>query len=202
MNFLVQAILPYILLYKYWALFTVTFLASSALPIPAGTLLVTSVAFAGQGYFKVGTLMIVTILASIVGDNLLYWLARLYGKKILSRSNFFKKILISKNFNIIERKISRKPGFLIIISRFEVISTLTINFICGLGKASYKKFLLFEVIGTLANISFYVLIGIFFGDSWQAVDKLIGNFSIILFLIIILGVSLFWKKIMARLSRE
>ena len=202
MDLLVQAILPYILLYKYWALFVVTFLASLAIPIPAGTLLIASAAFASQGYFNIYILLIVVIAANLVGDNVSYWLARLYGERALSNIPFIKKILISKNFIIIEKNISKRPGFVIFLSRFEVISTLTINFICGLGRATYKKFMLFEFIGTLSSVLFYAIIGYSFGDSWQAVNKLIGNFTILLFLLIALSISLFWKKIVNRLNRN
>ena len=201
MDFLVQAIIPYVLLYKYSALFVITFLASLIVPIPAGTLLVASSAFASQGYFNMTTLIITVIIANIIGDNLSYWLARLYGRVILSKVAFFRKILASKNFILVERSIDRHTGPFIIISRFEVISNLTTNIICGMSKVSYKKFVTYEIIGTFANVSFYATLGYFFGDSWQAVNKLIGDFSIIFFLLIILGVSLFWKKITVRLSR-
>jgi membrane protein DedA with SNARE-associated domain len=46
------------------------------------------------------------------------------------------------------------------------------------------------------------MIGYLFGDSWQAVNNLIGNFSIIVFIILIGAVILFWKKIMGNLSTE
>lgn len=201
MDFLVQAIIPYILLYKYWALFIATFLASFILPIPSGTLLIASAAFASQGYFNTATIFIVALVASITGDNASYWFARLYGRNILSRIPFVKKIIVSKDFTLVEEGISKHPGLIIFVSRFEVISTLTINLICGLGKASYKKFLFFEILGSFANVIFYIAIGYSFGDNWQAVDKLIGNFSILLFLIVALGISLFWKRILAKLNR-
>ena len=202
MDFLAQAIIPYILLYKYWALFVVTFLASFAIPIPAGTLLMASSAFASQGYFKISTLLLVIIFANILGDNASYWIARLYGKKLLSKISFIQKILSSKNFVIIEKNISKQPGLVIIISRFEVISTLTINLICGLGKAKYKKFILFEAIGTFFSVLFYAIIGYSFGNSWQVINNLIGNFSILFFLLVALAISLFGKKIIARLNKN
>ena len=202
MDLLVQVILPYILLYKYWALFIITFLASLAIPVPAGTLLIASAAFASQGYFNISTIFIVVMLANFIGDNLSYWLARLYGREILSKIKFLKKLLNSKNFITVEKGISRHPGFVIIVSRFEVVSTLTINLICGLGKTTYKKFILFEIVGTLINIIFYILIGYSFGDSWQVVNKLIGNFSIFIFVIIAFILSLFGKKIITKLNRE
>jgi membrane-associated protein len=202
MAFLVQYILPYILLYKYWALFIITFLASLAIPIPAGAILIASSAFASQGYLNIAIIFIVVLIANIVGDNVSYWLARLYGVEVLSRIKFINKILKSKNYNVVEKVIRKRPGFIIFISRFEVISTLTINLICGLGRVTFKKFMIFEVFGSLANVLFYIIIGYFFGDSWQAVNNLIGNFSLLLFLAIALALSIFWKKILKKLNDE
>ena len=202
MGFLVQIILPYILLYKYPAIFIITFLASLALPVPAGSLLIASSAFASQGYFNIFTLLMVVIAANIIGDNASYWLARLYGKKILNNISFVNRALKSKNFIVIEKNISKRPGFVIILSRFEVLSTISINFICGFGKASYKKFFIFEIIGSILSVLFYALLGYSFGDSWQAINELIGNFSILFFLLIALGISLFWKKISSKLNKN
>lgn len=202
MDILTQAILPFILLYKYWALFTLTFLASLAIPIPAGTILIASAAFASQGYFNIVTIFIIVIIANIAGDNVSYWLARQYGKKVFSHIKFTKKILESKNFELIEKVINIRPGFIVFISRFEVLSTLTINIICGLGKVTYKKFMIFEVIGSFVNVIFFILIGYFFGDSWQTINKLIGNFGIFLILFIFLILSIFWKKIIKNLKKE
>ncbi len=202
MGVLAQAILPYILLYKYWALFIITFLGSLALPIPAGTLLVASAAFASQGYFNIVVLIIVVISANVLGDNLLYWLARLYGKKVLYKVRFLKNILTSRNFELIEKRLSKRPGFVIFISRFEVIATLTVNLICGIAKVSYRKFMTFEIMGALVDSTFYAMMGYLFGDSWQAVNNVVGNFSILIFLAIALAVALFWKRIIKGLSRE
>lgn len=202
MDYLAQAILPYVLLYKYWALFIITFLASLALPIPAGTLLVASSAFAVQGYFNIVVVISVVIVANILGDNVLYWLARLYGKKVLSKIGFFRKIISSRNFQLVEKRIAERPGFIIFISRFEVIATLSVNLICGMGKVSYRKFMLYETIGAFFDALFYGMIGYLFGDSWQAVNSLIGNFSIVFFVALALAIALFWKKIIKKLGRE
>lgn len=202
MDFLAQAILPYVLLYKYYALFIITFLASLALPIPAGTLLVASAAFASQGYFNIVVLIIVVIVANILGDNILYWLARWYGRKVLYRVGFLRKIITSKNFELIEKGIRERPGFVIFISRFEVIATLTVNLICGIGRVSFRKFMTFEIMGAIVDSTFYAMIGYLFGDSWQAVNNLIGNFSIVFFLALALAIMLFWKRIIARLGKD
>jgi membrane-associated protein len=202
MDAFAQTILPYILLYKYWALFVVTFLSSLAIPIPAGTLLVASSAFASQGYFNFIVVLLVVIVANIIGDNICYWIARIYGRRIFDYFRFTRKVIESKNFKLIEAKLRQRPGFIIFISRFEAIATLTVNGVCGISKVPYRKFLLYEAIGAVGDALLYGLIGFLFGDSWEAVNKLIGNFSIIVFIIIIGGVLLFWKRIMKNVSTE
>ncbi len=202
MDFLAQTILPYVLLYKYWALFVITFLSSLAIPIPAGTLLVASAAFASQGYFNIVIVLTVVIVANIIGDNISYWLARAYGKRIFDYFSFTRTIIESQNFKLIERGIRQRPGLIIFISRFEAIATLSVNAICGMSGVTWKRFMLYEVIGAIVDGVFYGMIGYLFGDSWQAVNKLIGNFSIIIFIILIGCVLVFWKKIVKNLSTE
>ncbi|HTH93025.1 MAG TPA: DedA family protein [Candidatus Paceibacterota bacterium] len=202
MDFFAQTILPYVLLYKYWALLFITFLSSLAIPIPAGTLLVASSAFASQGYFNFYLVLLVVIIANIVGDNICYWIARKYGKQVFDYFSFTRKVVESKNFKLIEAKLRQRPGFVIFISRFEAIATLSVNAICGLSKVPYKKFLLFEAIGAVGDAVLYGMIGFLFGDSWEAVNNLIGNFSIIVLIVLIGCVILFWKRIMKNLDTE
>lgn len=201
MNFIVQAILPFILLYKYWALFGITFLAAFVLPIPAGTLLVASAAFASKGYFNIYLLILVVTVANIAGDNCAYFMARSYGKKVLYRIGFVKRILTSKQVRLIEKVIRKKPGFVIFVTRFEVMATLTANLMSGLSEVPYKKFLFFEILGAIASVLFYALLGYFFGNSWEAVNRVIGNFTIVFFLLIIIAVALFWKRIINNLDK-
>jgi membrane-associated protein len=202
MDFLAKTILPYILIYKYWALFVLTFLSSLAIPIPAGTLLIASSAFASQGYFNFFIVLFVAIIASVIGDNICYWILRWYGRKFFERFKWSRKILDSKNSLLIQRKMQHSPGFVIFISRFEAIATLSVNALCAFSGVSYKKFLLYEVLGAVAYVAFYGTLGFVFGDSWEAVNSLVGNFSIIIFLILVSGGLLFWKRMLKKLKKE
>jgi membrane-associated protein len=146
--------------------------------------------------------LLVVIVANIIGDNISYWLARLYGKRIFDYFGFTRKIINSKNFKLVEAKIKERPGFVIFISRFEAIATLSVNAVCGMGGVSYRRFMIFEAIGAVCDAVLYGMIGYLFGDSWEAVNNLIGNFSIIIFIVLIGCVILFWKRIMKNLSTE
>ena len=195
MNSIVQAILPYLLLYKYYAIFTITFVAALAFPVPPGTLLMASAAFASQGYLSFFWVVTVGSIGNIAGDNLGYWLARLYGRKVLDRIKLFRNVIESDKYKTVTDRIARKPGFFILITRFEVFSNLAGNLICGLSEIPYAKYLLFEVIGEVAQVLAYASIGYFIGDNWDYVSGLISRFLLVIVLIAALFVTIFWKRI-------
>ncbi len=201
MNFLVQILLPYLLLYKYWAIFSITLFAALVLPIPPGTLLMASAAFASQGYLSFFWVVVVGILGNIAGDNLGYLLAWRYGKNVLRKIGF-GKILDSEKYKNIERRLQKSPGALIFFSRFEVFSNLAVNLIAGLGKVPYQKYLLYEAVGEVFQVTLYCSIGYFVGDNWAEINAIIGRFLLLIILIGAILAIIFRKKIWHSLTKE
>ena len=201
MNFVVQIILPYLLLYKYWAIFTITLVAALAFPIPPGTLLMASAAFASQVYFSFTWVVVVGSLGNIVGDNIGYFLARAYGKKVLYRIGF-GKTMDSQKYKNIEARVRRRPELLIFFSRFEVFSNLAVNLICGLSELDYKKYIVYESIGEIAQVFIYCSIGYIVGDNWMTISGLVTKFLILIILIAALIITIFWKKIWKSITKD
>lgn len=200
MDTIVQFILPYLLLYKYWAIFSITMIAALAFPVPPGTLLMASAAFAAEGYLSFGWVVVIGALGNITGDNIGYWLARRWGRPVLTRIGF-RKILESEKYARIESRIQKRPGWLIFISRFEVFSNLAVNIICGLGKVSYRKYLLYVFVGEFTQVLLYCSIGYLVGDNWQTISSLISRFLLLILLVAALLVILFWKRIVRKFSQ-
>jgi len=193
MDFIVQNIIPYLVLYKYLTIFIISFVAAFVIPIPSGNVLMIASGFASVGYFNIFWIIIISIIANILGDNLGYWVARKYGEDVFSRIGF-RRILKSKGFKNIEDKFNKHPGFLIFASRFEVLSTLSVNILSGISKTPYKKYFKHEVIGSISQVSFYSLIGYFFADSWESINTTIGKIALIGGLILILLIISFSRK--------
>lgn len=201
MDFLLQTILSYLLVYKYLVLFLVTFFAALALPIPSAATLMASAAFAAQGYFDLSLVIITASLGNILGDNLCYWLARTFGPSVLRKLGF-KKYLDSPVLLSFERHINRRPGIIILLSRVEVIATISVNLLAGLGKMPYRKYLLYDCIGEVLQVCMYASLGYLFGSQWQEANSIIGK----VFLAMTFGGMIFaiflWKKISKRVSRQ
>lgn len=197
MDFIVQNLVPYLLLYKYLTIFVISFSAAFILPIPSGNLLMIASAFSKVGYFNIFWIILISIFANILGDNLGYFIARKYGQKVLSNIGF-KRILNSQKFINLENKYRDRPGFIIFASRFEVISTLSINLLSGLSKTPYRKFLLYESIGTVSQVCFYGFIGYSFYYGWESIGKTIGGMNFIIGIIVVVLVIVLVKRILKR----
>jgi membrane protein DedA with SNARE-associated domain len=197
MNLLLQTIVPYLLLYKYVTIFTIAFGAAFIVPIPSGSILMAASAYANAGYFNIYLVIILSILGNILGDNFGYWVARKYGKEVLSRVGF-RRILESDSFKTISDKFNKHPGFIIFISRFEVLSTLSVNLLSGISKTYYKKYILHEVLGSISQVCFYSLVGYFFAENWQSINTTVGRISLVIALALILFIISFSKKTIMR----
>ena len=194
MDFIIQNLIPYLILYKYLTIFIIAFAAAFIVPIPSGSILITASALASIGYFNIYWVIILSIIGNILGDNTGYWVARRYGKEVLSHVGF-RRVLESNNFNNIEIKFNNHPGFIIFASRFEVISTLSVNLLSGISKINYKKYFLHEFVGSVAQVCMYSLIGYFFADSWESINTTIGKIILIVGLILILIIMSIYNKI-------
>lgn len=201
MEFIVQEVIPYILAYKYLGLLGISFIAAFIIPVPSGTVLMAATALASRGHFSFSLVILISLIGNLAGDSASYWMARIYGEKIFSQVGF-RRMFKSKTFNQIEEKFRKHPGFIILASRFEVISTVSTNLLAGISKVSYKKFLLYESIGTVGQVFLYGSLGYVFGYDWQAANTIVGQIFLVILIILILSFFVYKKKIIAYLKRD
>ncbi len=166
MNGLLDVLLPYVFAYKYVALLIITFWGALLLPLPSGTLIAATTAFATQGYFNPWAVFAVGVLGNVLGDNAGYWLARRYGIPTLERLGF-KRIIHSDNFSMVEKQIADHPFLTIFWSRYMTAIAPTVNVIAGLGRVRYPVYLFFEFWGEVAEVGTNFAIGYFFGSNWE-----------------------------------
>lgn len=175
---MLATLLSYVLLYKYTAIFVMTFLGGIALPIPSGSAVMAAAAFALQGYFNFWGVLLAGFFGYVAGDSAGYWLVRLYGLPVLNKlhlGNFFKpeKLEAARN------KIEKHPILTIYWSRFFTAIAPAVNVVCGITHLPYGKFLTFEVLGEVTEIGYYGLIGYFFGNNWEYFSQLLNKFWIL-----------------------
>ena len=153
-------------------------------------------AFAAQGDFDLALLIVITVTASVCGDNIGYLLGRRWGSKLLEwleRSG--KRRLVPANTITRSRaSFKRHGGWAIFLSRF-LFSALggVTNLIAGAELYPYHRFLFYDSSGQLLGAVIPLSLGYIFGVSWEYVADILGAFSgfaLSLLLVIALVISL------------
>jgi membrane-associated protein len=149
--------------------------------LPGDSLLFVAGALAGNGYLNPEVLIVSLIVAAVIGDTANYWIGHTLGMKVLER----KYCMIRRDhLEKTEEFFIRYGGMTIVIARFVPFIRTFAPFLAGVGKMSYRWFLMYNVIGGVLWILAFVLAGFFFG-SIPIVQQ---NFNYVIYAII--GLSL------------
>ena len=171
--------------WTYFILFAIIFCETGLVVfpyLPGDSLLFVAGALAGGGFLKVEILIPLLIVAAVIGDSVNYWIGHTTGMKVFEKNySLVKKEQLKKT----EEYFARYGGLTIVIARFVPFIRTFAPFLAGVGKMSYRWFLMYNVLGAVLWISGFVLAGYFFG-SLPIVKE---NFSLIIYAII--GLSLF-----------
>ena len=171
--------------WTYFILFAIIFLETGLVVfpyLPGDSLLFVAGALSGAGLLRVEILIPLLIIAAVIGDSVNYWIGHTTGMKVFEKNySLVKKEQLKKT----EEYFARYGGLTIVIARFVPFIRTFAPFLAGMGKMSYRWFLMYNVLGAVLWISGFVLAGYFFG-SLPVVKE---NFSLIVYAII--GLSLF-----------
>jgi membrane protein DedA with SNARE-associated domain len=125
-------------------------------------------------------------LGGIVGDNVGYWIGRLFRTTI--KDYGFYKVARPR----IERLIDKFGGFAIIISKYIYGIRAAMCLFYGIGKMPYLRFLFLDAISAFIWALLLASVGYFFSG---AITSIIGDFKqigIALFFIVLVGIIIFY----------
>ncbi|NDV77661.1 DedA family protein [Dysgonomonas sp. 511] len=127
-------------------------------------------------------LILILIVAAVLGDAMNYTIGRFFGEKLFGNphSKIFKQEYLQKTHQFYEKH----GGKTIIIARFVPIVRTFAPFVAGMGKMTYKHFFSFNVIGGVAWIAIFCLLGYFVGG----LEIVQNNLKLVVVAIIILSI--------------
>jgi membrane-associated protein len=175
--------------WTYLVLFLVIFCETGLVvtPIlPGDSLLFALGAFAANPYLKgpleLEWLLISLTVAAILGDTVNYSVGKFIGPKVFhyEDSRFFRREYLERTHRFYEKY----GGKTIVIARFMPIIRTFAPFVAGIGRMTYRRFVLFNVAGGILWIASFLLAGYYFGNI-PAVKQ---NFTLVLLVIVILSV--------------
>jgi membrane-associated protein len=135
--------------------------------LPGDSLLFVAGTLAGQGTLKVLLLWLVLTVAAILGDSVNYWVGTHFGRR-LERSKMVRPEYLEKTQGFYE-KYGKKT---IIIARFIPIVRTFAPFVAGMARMNYRDFLIYNIVGGIAWVSFFIFAGFFFGRITWVQDNL------------------------------
>lgn len=136
---------------------------------PGDTLLLAAGFFAGQGKLPIAWLIILTVAAAVLGDNVGYRIGRRLGPQVFKRKDglLFRQEYIEKTQEFYESH----GGLTIILARFIAYIRTFAPVIAGVGNMKWRRFAIFNFIGGVLWGAGLPLIGYAVGYSFPDADK-------------------------------
>lgn len=129
--------------------------------LPGDSLLFVTGALCGMGSLELQVLMPLLMFAAFAGDNTNYWVGRRFGIKLFKpNSRFFKLEHVEKT----QKFYAKHGGKTIIFARFLPVIRSFAPFVAGIGTMSYRLFVTFSALGSVAWIACFTLAGYYFGN--------------------------------------
>lgn len=148
--------------------------------LPGDSLLFAAGAFCAKPEtgLNVHLMALLLFVAAFIGDTLNYFIGAKLGPAVFKREDsfFFRKKHLERAHAFFEKY----GGRAIILARFVPIVRTFVPFVAGIGAMSYRRFMMFNVVGGFIWIYFFTYIGFAFGNH-PAVQK---NFKLVILAII------------------
>lgn len=152
-------------IWVYTPLFLIVFIETGLVffPfLPGDSLLFAAGVFSADGGgLSLAATLIVFYAAAILGNTSNYWIARLFGSRIIDSGKV--KALTPERMAKLDHFFEKYGGLTIVITRFMPFFRTFAPFIAGAGHMNFAKFTFFNCLGGLSWVSLFVLVGYFFG---------------------------------------
>lgn len=130
--------------------------------LPGDSLLFAAGVFSADGGgLSLAATLIVFYAAAILGNTSNYWIARLFGSRIIDSGKV--KALTPERMAKLDHFFEKYGGLTIVIMRFMPFFRTFAPFIAGTGHMNFAKFTFFNCLGGISWVSLFVLVGYFFG---------------------------------------
>jgi membrane-associated protein len=139
-------------------------------------------------HFNIVVAVLIFFIAAVLGDSVGYLFGRKIGPRIFSRKNslLFNQANIQKAESFYEKY----GGKTIILGRFIPVVRTFVPIVAGVGKMTYKTFIIFNLIGALLWASGVTILGFFLGSLLTKIGIKIDDVLLpIIVLIIIASVA-------------
>jgi membrane protein DedA with SNARE-associated domain len=192
-----QALADWLSLYGYPVLFAAVFAENVGLPVPGETtVLVASLLASRPGSsLSIVWIIVVTILAAVLGDNVGFWLGRRWARGRLQQGKRFL-FLTPRSLQTVEGYFEHYGTLTVFFARFVPGLRVVAAMAAGTSRLTWPRFLLANAGGAVVWGVSMSLLGYFFGQSWQALHKWLGRGMLVILgcTVLLVGLSYLWRR--------
>lgn len=175
--------------FNYAGIFTAMLIQSACIPIPSEVVLPFSGFMVSQEYLNYWPTVLVAVLGCAAGSTLAFSLGYFKGEgfvRTLIRK--YGKFLLIFEYELDEAEewFQRWGQILTFASRMLPVVRTFIALPAGISKMSYKKFILFVILGDFVWSAVLIYVGNVLGQNWDQLGNIFHKFDV---LIVILGAA-------------
>jgi membrane protein DedA with SNARE-associated domain len=192
--------------YGLLAIFVTMTLESACIPIPSEIVVSFGGFMAAQGDFPLWAVVVVATLANLVGSGIAYALGRYGGRAFFLR--YGRYVFVSAHhLDKAEEWFDRRGEITVLLTRMMPGVRTFISVPAGIARMDLGKFLLFSFFGALPWNLALALLGYAFGQNWDRLQALFGEFNRVFYVLLalfVVAVGAWWwrKSRRARATRE
>jgi membrane protein DedA with SNARE-associated domain len=161
--------------------FIVVFLNNIGVPLPGETILLGAGFILGKAAGSLWEPMVAGTAACFLGGSCAFWLGRRLGRSGLGRIHWLH--LTPERLKWPERFFKRHGAKAVFIARFiALFPPVVANLLAGMAKMPWRIFLFYNLTGSAAYTTSYILIGYFFGKKWKHLEAWLGPTALYLIL--------------------
>ena len=149
-------------------------------------------------YFSLTVFLPLLMVASILGDTTNYWIGRKYGRRMFEANHRFSHLFKRKYLEETEAFYLKKGPIAVTIARFFPIVRTFAPFVAGLTSMRYSLFLSLSVVGSIAWITLFTVMGYFFGQ----VPFIKENFTLLVMGIIFISLAPLFIRFFQNLMKK
>ena len=146
--------------------------------LPGDSVLFAAGLLATNGFFIVGPLIMIVVVAAIAGDSVGYWFGSEVGERLYARkdSRFFKQEYLRRT----ERFYKKYGGRAVVLARFVPIVRTLAPILAGVSTMKYRVFLAYNMLGGFLWGAGMVLLGFLLGSIIPDSERYILPLSLII----------------------
>ena len=187
-----QEIIILLIAHKYFFLFPFTVIEGPIITVIAGFL-------SSLDYFNIFIAYGIIVVGDVAGDCLYYMAGYYGGQKFVGRWGHFLGIT-QENIESLKEHFVKHSGKTLIIGKFTHAVGAVVLVAAGIAKMSLWKFIWYNFIATLPKSLILLLIGFYFGETYNKINQYLDYTAIgtigltILFIVIYIVVKKVSKK--------